>query len=219
MENCRKILVSGLESLKINLTESQIDQLLKFINLIEKWNKAYNLTAIRNKEDMVSLHLLDSLAVLPYLEGNRIIDVGTGAGLPGIPLAVACPDTEFTLLDSNSKKTRFVKQAVLELKLKNVNVYHGRVETYHPEIKFNTVITRAFANLRVIIKFTVHLLVKDGILLAMKGQNADNEATQISFGATVIPIIIPGIKAERSLVKIQSQAIIEENCGKNNRRY
>ncbi|MGR8978655.1 MAG: 16S rRNA (guanine(527)-N(7))-methyltransferase RsmG [Gammaproteobacteria bacterium] len=218
MENCREILVSGLRSLTINLEESQIDQLLKFIKLIEKWNKAYNLTAIRNKEDMISYHLLDSLAVLPYLNGSRIIDVGTGAGLPGIPLALACPGTEFTLLDSNAKKTRFVRQAVLELGIKNVAVYHGRSETYHPEVKFNTVITRAFAGLHDIIKFTAHLLAEDGILLAMKGLNAENELAQTSVDATVIPIIIPGIKGERSLVKIQSQALIEENCGKNNRR-
>lgn len=114
MERCRKLLVSGLESLQFNFSENQIDQLLAFILLIEKWNKAYNLTAIRNREEMVSLHLLDSLAVLPYIEGNRVIDIGTGAGLPGIPLAIARPETAFTLLDSNAKKTRFVQQAVIE---------------------------------------------------------------------------------------------------------
>ena len=119
METCKKILISGLESLNLSLSENQIEQLLDFIKLLEKWNKAYNLTAIRDREAMVSLHLLDSLAITPYIEGKKIIDIGTGAGLPGIPLAIYFPEIEFTLLDSNAKKTRFVQQAILELKLKN----------------------------------------------------------------------------------------------------
>jgi 16S rRNA (guanine527-N7)-methyltransferase len=210
MESCRRLLVSGLASLKINLSEDQIDQLLAFIKLIDKWNKAYNLTAIRKLDDMVSLHLLDSLAVLPYIEGSRVVDIGTGAGLPGIPLAIARPGTAFTLLDSNAKKTRFVQQAVLELKLKNVDVHLGRVENYHPEIRFTTVLTRAFAALPDIINFTTHLLDKDGILLAMKGQKPDMELARIAAKATLIPVFIPGIEAERCLVKINSQAITEE---------
>ncbi len=105
MEACRKILVSGLEALNLSLSDDKIEQLLDFIKLIEKWNKAYNLTAIRDREDMVRLHLLDSLAIVPFIEGKRVIDIGTGAGLPGIPLAVYLPEIEFTLLDSNAKKT------------------------------------------------------------------------------------------------------------------
>ena len=120
MEACRKILVSGLESLNLSLSDDKIEQLLGFIKLIEKWNKAYNLTAIRDREAMVRLHLLDSLAIVPFIEGKRVIDIGTGAGLPGIPLAIYFPEIEFVLLDSNAKKTRFVQQAILELKLKNV---------------------------------------------------------------------------------------------------
>lgn len=207
MESCRKLLVSGMEALQINLAEDKIDQLLAFIKLIEKWNKAYNLTAIRNPEDMVRLHLLDSLAVLPYIEGDRVIDVGTGAGLPGIPLAISRPEIEFTLLDSNAKKTRFVQQAVLELKLKNVTVQLGRVENFHPEALFNTAITRAFAGLPDIIKFTRHLLGSDGIILAMKGQKPDTELERVSTKSTLIPIFIPGVEAERCLIKINSQAI------------
>ncbi|MGZ8200832.1 MAG: 16S rRNA (guanine(527)-N(7))-methyltransferase RsmG [Methylosarcina sp.] len=210
MERCRRLLVSGLESLQLNLSEKQIDQLLAFVLLIEKWNKAYNLTAIRNREDMVNLHLLDSLAVLPYIEGGRVIDIGTGAGLPGIPLAIARPETAFTLLDSNSKKTRFVHQAVIELKLNNVDAQLGRVENYYPETLFTTAITRAFATLPEIVKLSSHLLGKDGILLAMKGQKADTEAAQLPAQTSLIPLSIPGIEAERYLVKIKLQDISEE---------
>jgi 16S rRNA (guanine527-N7)-methyltransferase len=202
MEACRKILVSGLETLNLSLTEDKIEQLLDFIKLIEKWNKAYNLTAIRDREAMVRLHLLDSLTIVPYVEGERVIDIGTGAGLPGIPLAIYFPDIEFTLLDSNAKKTRFVQQAVLELKLKNVSVCHNRVEQYYPEKSFDTAITRAFASLSDIVELTAHLLGKDGVLLAMKGQAPDDPKLE-SAKATLIPVNVPGITAERCLVRIQ----------------
>ena len=205
MEVCRKILVSGLQTLKLALNEQQVDQLLGFIKLIEKWNKAYNLTAIRGREDMVRLHLLDSLAIAPFIEGKRVIDIGTGAGLPGIPLAICLPETEFTLLDSNAKKTRFVKQVILELKLKNVNVFHHRVEHYQPEQPFNTVITRAFASLSDIVKLTAHLVDKDGVLLAMKGQNPEAELAQVTAKTTLIPVNVPGCEAERCLVKISAR--------------
>lgn len=202
MEACRKILVSGLQSLNLSQAEGKIEQLLGFIKLIEKWNKAYNLTAIRNREDMVRLHVLDSLAIVPFIEGKRVIDIGTGAGLPGIPLAIYLPEIKFTLLDSNAKKTRFVQQAILELKLKNVSVCHNRVEQYHPEKSFDTVITRAFAGLSDIVELTAHLLNKDGVLLAMKGQIPDVSKLE-SAKTELIPVNVPGISAERCLVKIQ----------------
>lgn len=202
MEACRKILVSGLESLNLSLPEDKFVQLLDFIKLIEKWNKAYNLTAIRAREAMVNLHLLDSLAIVPFIEGKRVIDIGTGAGLPGIPLAIYLPEIEFTLLDSNAKKTRFVQQAILELKLKNVSVCHNRVEQYHPEKNFDTVITRAFAGLSDIVELTAHLLNKDGVLLAMKGQIPEVPKLE-SAKTELIPVKVPGISAERCLVKIQ----------------
>jgi 16S rRNA (guanine527-N7)-methyltransferase len=202
MEVCRKILVSGLQTLNLALNEQQVEQLLGFIRLIEKWNKAYNLTAIHGREAMVRLHLLDSLAIAPFIEGNRVIDIGTGAGLPGIPLAIFLPKTEFTLLDSNAKKTRFVQQAILELKLKNAVVYHQRVENYKPEQTFNTVITRAFASLSDIVKLTAHLLGRDGVLLAMKGQNPKAELAQVTAKTTLIPLNVPGCEAERCLVRI-----------------
>ncbi|EGW23295.1 16S rRNA (guanine(527)-N(7))-methyltransferase RsmG [Methylobacter tundripaludum] len=203
MEACREILVSGIASLNLNVTDEKIDQLLSFIKLIEKWNKAYNLTAIRDREEMARLHILDSLAIVPHIEGKRVIDIGTGAGLPGIPLAICLPEIDFTLLDSNAKKTRFVQQVVLELKLKNVEVLHSRVENYHPEKTYDAVLTRAFAGLSDIVKLTAHLLSKDGVLLAMKGQNLDAELAEIAAKKSVISVSVPGTDVERCLVRIQ----------------
>jgi 16S rRNA (guanine527-N7)-methyltransferase len=207
MESCRRILETGLDTLQISWNEAQIGRLLAFLKLIEKWNKAYNLTAIRNLEDMARLHLLDSLAVLPYIKGERVIDIGTGAGLPGIPLAIFLPETSFTLLDSNAKKTRFVQQAVLELKLANVEVLHSRAEAFHPEQKFDAVITRAFAALPAILETTGHLLNERGVLLAMKGQNPRDELAAVKVKSSVIPLATPGVEAERCLVIIQNEAI------------
>lgn len=211
MEDCRKILVSGITSLNLNLTDDQVEQLLGFIKLIEKWNKAYNLTAIRDREEMAKLHILDSLAIIPHIEGKRIIDIGTGAGLPGIPLAICLPEAGFTLLDSNAKKTRFVQQVVLELKLKNVEVLHSRVENYHPEQAYDAVLTRAFASLPDIVKLTAHLLSKDGVLLAMKGQNMEAELAQIDAKKSVISVNVPGTDVERCLVRIELPEQAEVN--------
>jgi 16S rRNA (guanine527-N7)-methyltransferase len=211
MDACKKTLIAGLDALKLSLDESQIEQLLDFIKLLEKWNKAYNLTAIRNKETMVSLHLLDSLAIVPFIEGKYVIDIGTGAGLPGIPLAIYFPDIHFTLLDSNAKKTRFVQQALLELKLKNVSVWHNRVEDYHPDHYYDTVITRAFASLRDIVAWTGHLIDEQGMILAMKGQSSEIPKLE-GAKTTLIPIKVPGIDAERCLVKIQLTKESEESA-------
>ncbi|MFZ9609420.1 MAG: 16S rRNA (guanine(527)-N(7))-methyltransferase RsmG [Methylococcales bacterium] len=202
MDACKKILITGLESLNLAFDEKKIEQLMSFIKLLEKWNKAYNLTSIRNTEDMVSLHLLDSLAILPFIEGKYVIDIGTGAGLPGIPLAIYLPGIDFTLLDSNAKKTRFVQQAILELKLNNVTVCHSRVENYLPETSFDTVITRAFASLSDIVKLSAHLVSQSGVILAMKGQLPDEQDIN-SAKTTLIPINVPGIPAKRCLVKMQ----------------
>lgn len=203
MEVCRKILESGIAALNLNATDEQVDRLCAFIKLIEKWNKAYNLTAIRNREEMARLHILDSLAIVPFVEGERIIDIGTGAGLPGIPLAIWLPEKSFMLLDSNSKKTRFVQQAVLELKLKNVQVLNSRVENYRPEQRYDAVLTRAFASLPDIIDLTAHLLAQDGILLAMKGQTPEVELAEIAAKKSIVPVHVPGIDAERCLIRIQ----------------
>lgn len=202
MEQCREILEAGLDELGLALSDDQVEKLLKFIELIDKWNKAFNLTSIRNREAMTSLHLLDSLAVLPHVNGKSIIDIGTGAGLPGIPLAICMPDSEFTLLDSNAKKTRFVQQAILELKLSNVQVHQSRVESFRPERHFDTAITRAFTNLPDMLRLTMPLLDDRGVLLAMKGQYPEQEVAQAGVDATVIPIKVPGVDAERCLIQI-----------------
>ncbi|MGZ4958614.1 MAG: 16S rRNA (guanine(527)-N(7))-methyltransferase RsmG [Methylomonas sp.] len=203
MEVCRNKLSQGLVALGLHNDAARLEALLHFIQLIAKWNKAYNLTAVRDPEEMVSVHILDSLAILPHIRPPRVADIGTGAGLPGIPLAICLPDCHFTLVDSNSKKTRFVQQAVLELKLKNVEVVHGRVELFQPGQAFSTVITRAFASMPDILKLTGHLLADDGLLLAMKGQQPDQELAEISSAYSVIPIKVPGIDAERCLIRLE----------------
>ncbi|RIZ65440.1 MAG: 16S rRNA (guanine(527)-N(7))-methyltransferase RsmG [Methylococcales bacterium] len=208
MDDCRKILVSGLEALNQELTEHQIEQLLTYIALIEKWNKSYNLTSIRDKVSMVPMHLLDSLAIVPFITGKRVIDIGTGAGLPGIVLAVCFPDIEFVLLDSNAKKTRFVQQAILELKLKNVSICHNRVELYRPEHNFDIAITRAFASLEDIMRLTTHLLNNEGVLLAMKGQIPDVSMLEVAK-TELYPLSVPGIEGERCLVKIHLNNVAE----------
>ena len=199
----KAILESGIAELKLPINDTQINQLVQFIELIAKWNKAYNLTAVRNNHDMARLHILDSLAILPHIQGKRVIDIGTGAGLPGIPLAICLPDIQFTLLDSNAKKTRFVQQAVLELKLNNVTVVHNRVEDYRPEQGFDSVLTRAFASLPDIVKLTAHLLNDMGILLAMKGQIPEAELNELSnYDSEIIPLHVPNVEAERCLLRL-----------------
>lgn len=203
MQACRTILETGMTALKLNASNEQLEKLLAFIKLIAKWNKAYNLTAVRNDEEMARLHILDSLAILPHIEGKRIIDVGTGAGLPSIPLAIFLPEVEFVLLDSNAKKTRFVQQAILELKLKNATVVHSRVEDYQPEIKFASVLTRAFASLSDIVKLTAHLRQDDGVLLAMKGQVPEQELQQLTgYQISTIALAVPDVEAQRCLIRL-----------------
>ncbi len=202
MDNSRDVLVTGLVDLGISATEQQINLLLAFVCLIEKWNKTYNLTAIRNREEMLRLHILDSLSVLPFTLGKNIIDVGTGAGLPGIPLAIFMPDVQFTLLDSNAKKTRFVQQVVLELKLKNVKVVHARVEQLKKAGEFDAVLSRAFASLHDIMQWTDYLLQAEGVLIAMKGQVPVAELEQLERVYSVASIVVPGIDAERCVVRI-----------------
>ena len=170
--------------------------------LIEKWNKAFNLTAIRDQDEILRLHILDSLTVLPFITGEKIIDVGTGAGLPGIPLAIFMPSVQFTLLDSNSKKTRFVQQAILELKLKNVEVVHGRVENLARNGEYDAVLSRAFASLSDIMHLTDYLLQPEGVLIAMKGQIPVQELKNITRSYSVKSIVVPGVEAERCVLRI-----------------
>ncbi len=203
MDACRDKLQQGLSALALDIDKHQLDALLNFIQLMVKWNQAYNLTAVRDPLDMVAIHLLDSLAVLPHIVAPRVADIGTGAGLPGIPLAICLPDQHFVLVDSNAKKTRFVQQVVLELKLKNVEVVHSRVELFKTDKLFSTVITRAFACMADIVELTEHLLADGGVLLAMKGQRPEQELAELKAAYSVIPIKAPGFDAERCLIRVE----------------
>ncbi len=180
-------------------------RLLVFVRLLAKWNAAYNLTAVRDPEEMVTRHLLDSLVLLPYLHGSRVLDIGTGPGLPGIPLAVARPDCAFTLLDANAKKTRFVTQAVGELGLKNVDVVQERVENYRPEQKFDTLVARAFSSIADMLKSAQHLCAPGGRFLAMKGVYPEQELAAIPADYAVSEVAalkVPGLDAARHLAII-----------------
>ena len=193
-------LEQGLKEMRITLPSEGLDKLIEFLRMMVKWNRVYNLSAIKEPDDMVNLHLLDSLAVLPFLYGNSCIDVGTGAGLPGLPLAIARPDMRFGLLDSNSKKTRFIQQACIELGLENVVALHERVEEYRPEQKFDTVTARAFTAMPDLLSKTRHLLASGGKLLAMKSKETTAiESKEFQF-AGVESLVIPNVDATRNLV-------------------
>jgi 16S rRNA (guanine527-N7)-methyltransferase len=195
-------LQQGLRAMGLDLPAPTQEKLLNFLGLLEKWNHAYNLTAIREPEQMVSRHLLDSLALLPYLQGSRALDIGTGAGLPGIPLAVARPDIEFTLLDSNAKKTRFVTQAAHELGLKNVTVAQARVEKFQPTAKFDILMARAFASIPDMLAASRHLCAPHGRFLFMKGVFPQDELAAVADGdrVEVKALHIPGLDAARHVV-------------------
>ena len=197
-----KRLQQGLREMGLELPPPAETKLLNFLELLEKWNKTYNLTAVRDPEQMVPRHLLDSLSVLPYLHGLRVLDIGTGAGLPGIPLALARPDLEFTLLDSNAKKTRFATQALHELGLNNVAVVQERVEKFHPAEKFDTLIARAFASIPDMLAASRHLCAPNGRFLVMKGVFPQEELAAVTDGyrAEVKALTIPGLDAARHMV-------------------
>lgn len=180
------------------------ERLLTYLTLLEKWNKAYNLTAIRDSDDMVCRHLLDSLAIQPWIRGGRLLDVGSGAGLPGIPLAIANPNLSLVLLDSNGKKVRFLQEVKRVLKLDNVEVIQSRVENYHPPFDFDTVTSRAFSELAQMLKWTQHLIGKDSIWLAMKGRYPETELASINLPYQVNTYTVPGLDGERCCVIIQN---------------
>lgn len=180
----RQVLIKGAQKMSVNLQELQVEKLLIYIREFDKWNKAYNLSAIRDIRQMVVRHLLDSLSVVPFVINSShatdsVIDVGTGGGLPGIPLAIIFPEKQFTLLDSNGKKTRFLFHVKTLLKLDNVTVENRRVEEFQPEQKFAAVISRAFASLQDMTEGCAHLLRDTGVLLAMKGLFPDDELLPI----------------------------------------
>lgn len=178
----------------------------RYLQLLQRWNKVFNLTAVRDPAEMQPLHIADSISVAPYLRGANCLDVGSGAGLPGIPLAILQPDRHFTLLDTNGKKTRFMQQVVLELGLPNVNVVQTRVEHWQPVAPFDAIISRAFASLRAFVTFTGKHLADNGILYAMKGRYPDSELAELPSGWRVTAqhsLCVPGLDAERHLLEIQ----------------
>lgn len=195
----------GLAKINIQATVYQQQQMVSYLVLFEKWNKAYNLSAIRDREEMVSRHLLDSLVVQPFIKGKRIIDVGTGGGLPGIPLAIMNPETSYTLLDSNGKKTRFLFQVKTELKLNNVTIENTRVESFKPAPLFDGVVSRAFASIEDMVKGCDQLLSENGRFWAMKGIYPETELSALPKHYTVEAshsLSVPGCDGERHLLEI-----------------
>lgn len=204
----------GLDELDIDLPAAGRRQLLTYLALLYKWNKTYNLTALREAALAVSHHLLDSLAILPYLPSAsssmvRVLDVGSGGGLPGIPLAIARPDWRFTLLDSNSKKTAFLQQTAIELGLPNVTPYCGRIEQYRPAEQFTFIVSRAFAELADFVMPSHSLLQTEGRWLAMKGVWPHDEIARLPDGGPIVEtvhrLIVPGVEGERHLVVLRHE--------------
>nr|WP_233152814.1 16S rRNA (guanine(527)-N(7))-methyltransferase RsmG [Motiliproteus sp. MSK22-1] len=207
LEKCRSRLINGLNAIGIqsSLTDSQYQQLLDYIQLLHKWNRAYNLTAIRDPLQMIDKHLLDSLSVAPYINSERVIDVGTGPGLPGIPLSILYPHKRFTLLDSNGKKTRFLQQVKMEMDLQNIHIHNGRVESHQPEELYEEVISRAFASLQDMLTWTQSICAEKGRFLAMKGQYPAEELEQLPPEYKLLEshrLDVPGTDAERHLLII-----------------
>ena len=195
----------GMEQLDIAVSANAVAQLAVFIALLARWNRAYNLTAVRRPEEMVGRHILDSLSILPWLQGPRILDLGSGAGLPGIPLAIVRPGEDFWLLDSSGKRTRFLHQAVIELGLAHVEVVRSRVEDYHPQQPFDTVMSRAFGSLAEIVRLAGRLCAPRGRLLAMKGTRPEAELAALPSGFEVVDVhrlVVPGLDGERHLVHL-----------------
>ena len=199
-------LAHGIAALQLALSPAQCTKLLGYVQLLVKWNQVYNLTAIRNPRDMITRHILDSLAVIPFIKGPRVLDVGTGAGLPGIPLAIALPELEFVLLDSVAKKTRFVVQAGSELGLSNVVVKTQRVEKNHSLGLFDTVISRAFSSIAEFVTMAGPLCRRNGgVMLAMKGRYPQEELSALPPGyilKDVARLAVPELNEERHVVQL-----------------
>ena len=202
MQDYRQLLLQGLKPLQIELTPEQTDMLLAYHGLLVKWNKAYNLTAVRDPAAMINRHLIDSLSILPWIGEGRLLDVGSGPGLPGIPLAICRPDLAVTTLDSNGKKTRFQVQVKAELGLENLSVINGRVESVQ-EPAFDMVVSRAFASLADMLTLSGHLCTREGVFLAMKGLYPDSEIEQIPPGFKLLEshrLELPVTDGERHLL-------------------
>jgi len=201
-------LSQGLDALHLPLSQDTQAKLLAYVELVDKWNRVYNLTAVRERGKMLAHHVFDSLAVAPHLSGAALLDVGSGAGLPGIPLALACPQMAVTLLEANHKKSAFLRQAAIELALSNVDIVNARVERWNAPRGYDVVISRAFSDLAEFVTLAGSLCTEQGTLAAMKGVHPYEEIAQLpaAYKVTgVIPLTVPGLDAERHLVLIQRQ--------------
>ncbi len=199
----------GLATLAVPLREAQVEQLEGYLTLLEKWNRVYNLTAIRERDRMVSHHVLDSLSILPHVRGPRVLDVGSGAGLPGVPLAIAQPQLAVTLLDANHKKAAFLRQVIAELGLANAAVCAERVESWQTQARFDTIVSRAFAELGEFAAGARHLLAPRGVFAAMKGVHPYDEIDRLPAGCRVrkvVALAVPQLDAARHLVLIEVAA-------------
>jgi 16S rRNA (guanine527-N7)-methyltransferase len=199
---------AGLAALGAEADGAQLEQLAHYLRLLTKWNRAYNLTSVRDPQDMVVRHVLDSLAVQPWLHGQRILDVGTGAGLPGIPLAVMAPAKRFTLLDSVGKKIRFLRHVAGELGLGNVELVQQRVEAHEPATPYDTVICRAFAPVGEFVAQCGRLAARGGRLVAMKGRDPERELAGLPLGwhGRCRRLGVPGLDEQRHAVIIERNA-------------
>ena len=198
-------LQQGVEAMGLANSDLPLQAYVSYVELLVQWNSAYNLTAVRDPEKMIAYHVLDSLSILPFIRGDQCLDIGTGAGLPGIILALAKPDIHWVLLDGNNKKTRFVQQAVMTLNITNVEVVCSRIEKYEPEARFNTIVSRAFTSLDAFYECSHHLLALEGSLMAMKGPEPENEILDLSsedIPTKIIPLSVPGVTGGRSLVEM-----------------
>lgn len=201
----KSLLTTAAHENKLVLSDQQIDKLVQYLELMQAWNKVFNLTNITSPKEMVYLHIIDSLLTAPFISGKRLLDVGSGAGLPGIPLAILHPDQEWVLLDKVNKKTRFQTQAIAELGLKNVQAIHSRAEEFHPSQQFDQIVSRAYASLSLFIETTRHLLRKNGTFIALKGRYPHEELAEISGESTVTPISVVGMTLERHIVCIANK--------------
>lgn len=205
--NLANRLNEAARALGVNLDANQETRLLDYLALIGKWNRTYNLTAIHEPERMLTHHLLDSLSILPMVSSGPLLDVGSGAGLPGIPIAIARPDLQLTLLDASQKRCGFMQQAAIELKLNNISVVHARAEAYRPDRQYHQIVSRAFSDLNEFVKVTRHLLADGGEWLAMKGLFPDEEITQLVAARVKRDekLRVPGLDAERHLIIMEME--------------
>ncbi len=200
-----ELLATGVAEMGLSVSLEAQQKLLSYLELLQKWNKVYNLTAVRDPMEMVTLHLLDSLSVLPYIQAKNLLDVGSGGGLPGIVLAICMPALQVTTIDTVQKKAIFMRQVKGELDLDNLVVVHARVENYRSEEKFDVIISRAFAGLSLFVNLTKHLIKEKGQWLAMKGQAPLKELQSlIEKQAEIIPLKVSGLEAERHLVVLEN---------------